>query len=189
MSPAFAFLKRLLCTKQAPVAADDAAHDQAAEIRGKDGQRVFLVLVDDSLEVQTAIRYVAGRVQNEKSRITLMSVAPIPEQSNWMFVGSRMQEEARQKAEERLAKAANDIHRLSGTFPQLILREGTALQEVLDVLKEYPEITVMVVASRLDGEDTVCLVKAATSAQETPLPVPVTIIPGFLAPQEVDALY
>lgn len=185
MSPVFAFLRRLFCPEQAPVSIDAPAHD----LRGKDGQRVFLVLVDDSLEVQAAIRYVAGRVQNEKSRIILMSVAPTPEQSNWMFVGSRMQAEARQKAEERLAKAANDVHRISNTFPQLVLREGIALQEVLGVLKEYLEITVMVVASRLDGEDMACLVKAATSAQETPIPVPVTIIPGFLAPQEVDALY
>ncbi|AMW34003.1 universal stress protein [Haematospirillum jordaniae] len=186
MASFLALMKRLMGIKRPPpLASNPTSALPACTIRGENGLRGFLVLIDETPEIQAVIRYVAWRAYNEAARITLLSVAPSSEQTDWIFVGSRIRYDSVQQAEERLQRAAAEIHRISGVFSQLILREGDTLQEVLSVLDEYRDITIMVTASRPHGEGMAPLIQAVTA---TSLPVPVTIIPGFLTPVDIDAL-
>ena len=61
-------------------------------------QRVFLVVVDDSPEMQVALRYAALRARSTGGRVALLYVIEPSDLQQWMAVESLMREERREEA-------------------------------------------------------------------------------------------
>lgn len=151
-------------------------------------RRVFLVVLDETQESHAAIHYACKRVKKAGGRVALLAVAPPPEYQHWMFVGNLMQEEAHEKAQERLQSYAAMVHTCSGEMPELFLREGDTMKELLALLNEDDGISVLVLAAAPGPKGPGPLVKAVTGKFASKLRVPVTILPGDLTEDDIDRL-
>lgn len=157
--------------------------------RNTTDRRVFLVVIDETDEVEAALRFACRRARNSGGRVALFSAVQPPEFQHWMFVGNIMQEEAREEAEERLQQYAAAVHRCSGEMPEIFLREGDTRQALFDLIDEDDGISVVVLATASSNDrGPGPLIEALTGKHAGKLRVPVTIVPGNLGPDEIDGL-
>ena len=87
-------------------------------------QRIFLVVVDESPEMQKALRYACRRAKRTGGRVALLYVMEPPEGQQWGGVVDLMRQEARQQAEEVIARHADTAVSLTGQPPAIHIREG-----------------------------------------------------------------
>ena len=73
-----------------------------SDTTGETGERVFLVVVDDSEEMKVALHFACRRAKTSGGRIALLHVQEPADFQHWMAVGDIMREEARTEGEEVL---------------------------------------------------------------------------------------
>src|SRR5438874_5788219 len=93
--------------------------------------RVFLVVVDESPEMRNALRYVCRRAKRTGGRVALLYVMLPPEGQQWGAVVDLMSQEARQQAEEVVARYAELAATLTGQPPAIHIREGKSRDELI----------------------------------------------------------
>ena len=148
--------------------------------------RVFLVVVDDTEEMQVALRYACNRAHNTHGRVALLYVIESSEFQHWMSVGDLMREEARSEGEQILQRWAAQVMEQTGTMPVLYLREGSRRSELMGLIDEEPSISILVLGANTEQRGPGPLVSALTGKFVGKLRVPVTIVPGHLSDEEVD---
>ncbi len=153
-----------------------------------DDRRTFLVVVDQTDEMNAALRYACRRAVATGDHIALLHVSNPAEFEHFMFVGERMREEARERAEELLQRKASLVRRLTGRMPALFVREGKPTDEMLALLEEEPGISVVVLGTRPGSDGPGPLVAALTGKHAHRLRAPLTLVPGTLKDDEIDAL-
>lgn len=151
-------------------------------------KRGFLVVVDGSDECEAAVRFAALRARRTNGLVILLSVSSLPDFHHWMFVGSLMKEEQRLQAEERLSHFSALVESLSGQKPEVIIRDGDAQEELLHLLEHDPRLSVLVLAASGGPDGPGPLITALTGKHASQLRLPVTIVPGTLTPDQLDAL-
>jgi len=151
-------------------------------------ERVFLVVVDESPEMQKALHYASRRAKRTGGRVALLYVMPPPEGQQWGAVAELMHQEARQQAEEVIARHAETAATLTGQPPSIYIREGKSREELLKLLAEDRSISVLVLGSSSSGEGPGPLVTAFTGKSGSQLRIPMTIVPGGLTDEEIDAI-
>ncbi len=68
------------------------------------------------------------------------------------------------------------------------MREGGKADEVLKVIDEDEDIAVLVLAAGIGKEGPGPLVSSIVAAGSASFPIPITIVPGNLSDEELDAL-
>jgi nucleotide-binding universal stress UspA family protein len=150
--------------------------------------RVFLVVVDESEEMRVALRYAARRAQHTGGRVALLYVVEPTELQHWMAVETLMREERREEAEALLQRLSAKVAELAGTMPVIYLREGRRRDELLALIEEEQSISILVLAASIASDGPGPLITALTGKLINRLRVPVTIIPGNLSDEQIDAL-
>jgi nucleotide-binding universal stress UspA family protein len=151
--------------------------------------RKFLCVVDDTPECQVAVRYAARRAEHTLGHVALVNVIEPVDRQQWMAVEARMREEAYSEAERALYQAAALVNQASGGRPELIIREGQPLPEVTMLLKQDPSISILVLGAGTSKAGPGPLVSALIGTEMTKsFPIPVTIVPGNLSDEDLDAL-
>jgi len=148
--------------------------------------RVFLVVADDSAELEVALRYACRRARKTRGRVALLAVLEPGDYQHWMAVGDLMKEEARQAAEQMLQKLAERVNEWTGTMPVLYVREGVRGDELLKLIEEEPSISILVLGANPGPKGPGPLVSMLTGKMVGRLRVPVTIVPGNLSLEAVD---
>jgi hypothetical protein len=77
---------------------------------------------------------------------------------------------------------------VSGLYPELVVREGKTRETVMDLLKEDPDIKIIVLASGTGRDGPGPLVSLVAQQAQLAYPIPVTIVPGGLRDEDIDAL-
>ena len=154
----------------------------------KPQERVFLVVVDESEEQSVALRYAARRAQHTGGRVALLYVIEPSDLQQWMAVETLMREERREEAEAVLQRLATEVAELSGSMPVIYIREGRRRDELLALIDEEPSISILVLAANAGSEGPGPLITALTGKSITKLRVPVTIVPGTLSKEQLDAI-
>jgi len=149
-------------------------------------RRKFLVVVDKTPEGRVALRFAARRAQHTGGIVTLLCVVGPADFQQWAGIERVMREEAQQEAERLLHEAAKIVNDLVGVTPELIVREGSTAEEVVKLIKDDRAISILVLGSGLSNEGPGPLVSLL--AQVNAYPIPVTIVPGALTDEQVDAL-
>jgi nucleotide-binding universal stress UspA family protein len=159
------------------------ATPKAAEARRK-----FLVVVDKSPEYKKALRFAARRAQHTGGIVSLMTVVTPADFQHWRSVEDAMREEAMEEAERMLYEAAREVHAIAGMMCEVMVIEGKPREALMSLLRQDPDISILVLASGTSREGPGPLVSLV--AQQAPLayPIPVTIVPGTLSDEEIDAL-
>lgn len=99
-----------------------------------------------------------------------------------------MREEARDEAEQRLQRAAAQVQRWSGKMPILYIREGPESEEVIKLVEEEPDISILVLAASVDPQGPGPLVSSLTGKSIGRMRVPIVIVPGNLSDEELELL-
>ncbi|MGB8274629.1 MAG: universal stress protein [Alphaproteobacteria bacterium] len=154
----------------------------------KPHERVFLVVVDDSEEMRVALRYACRRAKSVGGKVALLYVIEPSDFMHWMAVENLHQEERRAEAEALLQDLAAEVNRLTGAMPVLHLRDGDRRDELLSLIAEEPTISILVLAAATGPAGPGPLVSALTGKFVGKLRIPVTIVPGNLTDDQIDAI-
>lgn len=149
--------------------------------------RKFLVVLDDSRECLNAMRFAAMRAAHTGGGVTILSVIPPDEFNHWIGVGEVMREEARERIHAHFEVFAKWMRDRQGVDPELVIREGEAVPEILDFIEGNPEIGVLVLGAGTGRKGPGPLVTQLTKNSGT-LPVPMTIVPGDLSKEKLEAI-
>ena len=159
-----------------------------SEQAGGTEERVFLVVVDESPEMRNALRYACRRAKRTGGRVAMLYVMDPPEGQQWGAVVDLMRQEARQQAEEVVARHAEVAVSLTGQPPTIHIREGKSRDELIKLIVEDRSISVLVLGSASGGDGPGPLVTAFAGKLGSQLRVPLTIVPGALSEAEIDAI-
>ncbi|MCA1907051.1 MAG: universal stress protein [Magnetospirillum sp.] len=150
--------------------------------------RVFLVVVDDTEEMRAALMFSCRRARHTGGRVALLRVIEPAEFQHFASIGKLMREEARQDAEALLQRLATEVNDLSGQLPVLYVREGNPREELITLINEEPMISVLNLAADTGPGGPGPLVSALSGKFIGKLRVPLTIIPGNLTKEQIEAI-
>lgn len=149
--------------------------------------RKFLVILDDSQECLNAMRFAAMRAARTGGGVEVLAVIPPEEFNHWIGVSDIMRSEARERIEVHFEVFAKWMRDRQGIDPELVIREGEPIQEILAQVKDDPEIGVLVLGAGTDKKGPGPLVTQLTKNAGS-LPVPMTIVPGDLSKERLEAI-
>lgn len=152
------------------------------------GGRIFLVVVDSSEEMKLALRFACRRAEHTGGRIALLYVTQPADFQHWAAVAEKMRDEEREEAERVLHALAADVNRLTGLMPVLYVREGNPSDEILGLISEEPQISILVLGASTGKKGPGPLVSSLAGKMSGQFPVPITVVPGNLTVEQIDAL-
>ncbi len=147
----------------------------------------FLVIVDESKELNVAIRFAAKRAQSTKGGVILLNVIEQFDPQQWQSIEDIILQEARDKAQEKLKKWSKVINDLTGVVPELMVKEGITSEKIIETLEEDNAIRFLVLAAA-EADQPGPLVSLLAGQKSGKLPVPVVIIPQGLSDDVIDDL-
>src|SRR5437667_8799789 len=121
-------------------------------MEGTTKPRVFLVVVDESEELQAALHYAARRASHTGGRIALLYVIEPSELQHWVAIENLAREEQREQAEQLMQRLCEEIQPISGSIPIVYIREGPRRDELLALINEEPSISILVLAAGIGPE-------------------------------------
>lgn len=149
--------------------------------------RKFLVVLDDSRECLNAMRFAAMRAARTGGGVQILSIIPPDEFNHWIGVGNVMREEARDRIHAHFEVFAKWMRDRQGIDPELVIREGEAVPEILAQITEDTEIGVLVLGAGSDKSGPGPLVSQLSRTAGS-LPVPMTVVPGELSKDRLEAV-
>jgi nucleotide-binding universal stress UspA family protein len=157
-------------------------------MEGTTHPRVFLVVVDESEELQMALHYAARRAAHTGGRLALLYVIEPSELQHWISIEELAREEQREEAEQLLQRLCEEIAPIAGTMPIVFIREGHRRDELLALIAEEPSISILVLAAGTGPEGPGPLISYLTGKPAARLRIPITIVPGDLTAEQLDAV-
>ncbi|MDA9612507.1 universal stress protein [Paracoccaceae bacterium] len=149
--------------------------------------RKFLVVLDDSRECLSAMRFAAMRAMKTGGGVAILSVIPPDEFNHWIGVSDLMREEARERIQAHFDVFAKWMRDSNKIDPDLIIREGEPIKEILGYVTDNHEVGVLVLGTGTDNSGPGPLV-SQLSKNSGSLPVPITIVPGNLSKEQLEAI-
>ena len=168
--------------------ASEVTKDEAPASPPKPLERMFLVVVDDTEEMQNALHFACRRAQHTGGRVAMLFVIEPAEFQHWLGVERVMQDEAREAAEQTLQTLAGKVQAMTGKLPVLFIREGRRRDEVLALIDEEPSISIVVLGTASGRQDPGPLVTYLVSRMGDRMRVPLTLVPGQLSESDIDDL-
>ena len=150
--------------------------------------RVFLVVVDETPEHRVAVHYAARRAAPTGGRLAMLYVIEPAELQQFRAIEELARTERREAAEELLHALCDEIAPIAGSMPVVYIREGRRRDELLALIREEPTISILVLAAGTGPEGPGPLVSHLTGKPAARLRVPITIVPGGLRIDQLDAL-
>ena len=149
--------------------------------------RKFLVVLDDSRECLNAMRFAAMRAAHTGGGVAILSVIPPDEFNHWIGVGEVMREESRERIHAHFEVFAKWMRDKQGVDPELVIREGEPVPEIVAQVKDDPDIGVLVLGADSGKKGPGPLVTQLTRNAGS-LPIPITIVPGDLSKERLEAI-
>lgn len=154
-------------------------------------RRKFLLVVDDSQEVESALYYAASRVQRSSGSIVMLYVIEPGEYQHWVGVRQVQLEEETNKAKAMFRLFRRKLH-LAG-FEDIevdeIVRDGNTAEEIVKLIGEDEDIAILVLGAATDAKGPGPLVASLAAGNAAGgFPVPVTVVPGKLSLEDIKAL-
>jgi nucleotide-binding universal stress UspA family protein len=149
--------------------------------------RKFLVVLDETRECLNAMRYAAMRAARTGSGVQILAIIRPEEFQGWIGVADLMRAEARERIEAHFEVFAKWMRDRQGVSPELVIREGEPVEQILGQITDDPEIGVLVLGAGSDGNSPGPIV-TQMSRNSGALPVPITIVPGSLSRERLEAV-
>ena len=151
--------------------------------------RKFLVIIDETPECDRAVYYASRRAVRTGGKLVMLACISTGEASQqWLGVGELMRAEARDEVEKRLDHYSARARHLAGIDAERVIREGSKADEIQKLIEEDPDISILVLAASIDKKGPGPLVSSLASSRSITMAIPMTIVPGQLTDEELDAL-
>ena len=132
------------------------------------------------------MRFATRRAQHTGGRVTLLCVVQPADIQQWRGVEEIMRDEAHQEAESLIYARGQGGQRSLRHHPRARDRHGRSVDCLLDLIKSDKDISILVLAASTAKEGPGPLVSMVAGASQ--YPIPVTIVPGALNDDAIDAL-
>jgi nucleotide-binding universal stress UspA family protein len=148
-----------------------------------------LVLVDETPECDRAVYYASRWAVRVGGGVVMLRVIDTGDRNQqWLGVADIMRAEALEEAGIALDRAAGRANGLAAITPERVFREGADPREqILDVIENDVDIALLVLAAAAGAEGPGPIVTAVAKTSGG-FPSPVTIVPGNLTDEHLDAL-
>lgn len=153
-----------------------------------DAVRKFLVVVDDTPEAKIALYYASRRARHTGGQMTLLRVIEPGDFQHWASIEEVMRQEAFEEAEQLMKGLAAQVQQNVGLFPEIVIREGKKKDQILKLLSEDPAIRILVLGAGSGKEGPGPLVSSLAGQMSSDFKIPITVVPGTLSYDELDAL-
>jgi nucleotide-binding universal stress UspA family protein len=153
--------------------------------------RKFLLVVDDSQEVESALYYAASRVARSSGIILMLYVIEPQEFQHWAGVRQVQLDEETNKARAlfRLFRRKLNLVGFENIPCEEVIREGNKADEILAMIEEDEDVAILVLGASTDPQGPGPLVSSLAAGKIAgSFPIPVTIVPGNLALDDILAL-
>lgn len=153
-----------------------------------DKTRIFLVVVDESEEMTVALHYAARRARTTGGKVALLHVIPPSELQHWGAIEELMKQEQREEAEQLMQRLAKEVVDIAGSMPMLYIRDGQASEQLMKLIQEEPSISILVLAAGTGRGGPGPLISFVVGQMAGSLRIPVTVVPGYLSDDQLDAI-
>ncbi len=151
--------------------------------------RKFLIVVDDSPEFTAALRYACQRAKATGGKVAMLRVLSKPEFEHWSGVREEIEREQRGEAESLLQKLGVEVEQRTGGKAEFLIEQGDTVSAIKSVVGADPEIKILVLAAAAGGRGPGPLVSSiAKEGVGFGRKLPVTVVPGDLTDEEIEAL-
>lgn len=148
----------------------------------------YLVVIDESDECDRAVYYASRRAaRNGAGLVMLLVIEPHDRHQQWLGVADIMLAEAHEAANVVLDRFASRANGVAGITPERVIRDGEKSEQILALIDEDEDIATLVLAAGTSKEGPGPLVSAVGSSAGI-YPIPVSIVPGHLSDEDLDAL-
>lgn len=148
----------------------------------------YLVVIDDTAECDRAVYYASRRAARNDAGLVMLRVVDLSDRNQqWLGVADIMRAEAQEAANEVLARYAARANGIAGITPERVIREGEPAREVLLLIEDDEDISILVLAAAIGGDGPGPLVSSLSKTAGT-FPIPLTVVPGHLSDDELEAM-
>ncbi len=154
-------------------------------------RRKFLLIVDDSAEVESALYFAASRIEHTGGVIVMCYVIQPQGFQHWMGVRQVQLEEESNTARAlfRLFRRKLNLAGFEGVETEEVIREGTTSDEILKLIEDDDDIALLVLGASIESKGPGPLVSSlAAGSRAGTFPVPITIVPGNLTLELIRSL-
>jgi nucleotide-binding universal stress UspA family protein len=151
--------------------------------------RKFLLIVDESQEVESALYYAASRIVHSAGALLMLYVIEPQQFQHWAGVKQVQIEEETTKARALFRLFRRKLH-LAGfeNIPiEELVREGLKSEEIMRTIDEDEDVSILVLGAAIHPHGPGPLVSGLAAGTGT-FPIPVTVVPGNLTFDEIVAL-
>jgi nucleotide-binding universal stress UspA family protein len=151
--------------------------------------RKFLIVVDDSPEFAAALSYACRRARSTGGRVAMLRVLQQPEFEHWSGVRDEIEREQRAEAEALLQKLGAEVEARTGRKAEFLIEVGDTVSAIKAAVTKDEDIKILVLATATGGRGPGPLVGSiAREGVGFGRKLPVTVVPGDLTEEEVEAL-
>lgn len=154
-------------------------------------RRKFLVIVDETPEVDAALYFAANRCAHTNGGLVLLYVIQPQDFQHWMGVRQVQLEEETNKAKAlfRLMRRKLGLEGFDSVLVDEVIREGGLAEQIRETIEEDEDIAILVLGAATDSKGPGPLISSlATGKLAGQFPVPITIVPGDLKAEDLRAL-
>ena len=144
----------------------------------------FLVLLEDTRESVVAIRFAARRAARIDAEVVVLSVIRAEDIAHGIGVADVMRAEAREQIEVHYEVYATWMREKVGITANLLIREGDPATELLSVVAEDPDISIVVMGVGSEAGPVAKRLMRDVNA----LPCALTFVPSALSSERLDAI-
>ena len=149
--------------------------------------RKFLVILDESPECQNAMRFAAMRAARTLGVVVVLAIIPPEAIQHGIGVAELMRQEAEDRITSQFQLFARWMRDTQGIDPELVIREGDPVAAILGLIQEDAEIGVLVLGAGGEKSGPGPLV-TQMSRNSGHLPIPITIVPGEMSKEKLEAV-
>lgn len=152
----------------------------------EDHRRKYLVIIDDTPECSRAVAYAAYRAQRVGGAIVFLALIDTADFQQFLGVEEVMRAEALEQAERLIDTYLAKVRAIDATTAvETLIREGRGTAPIEQLIAEDRDIAILVLAASAAGEGPLI---AAFGHGGSGLHIPVTIIPGAMTDEEIQAV-
>jgi nucleotide-binding universal stress UspA family protein len=153
--------------------------------------RKLLVIVDETPEVESALFFAAHRIRRTGGKLLLLYVIEPQDFQHWMGVRDIQRQEGVNKATAifRLFKRKL-VNAGFGDIPvEEVIREGNKPEQIIALIEEDFDVGILVLGASTDTRGPGPLVSSLAAGRYAgTFPIPITIVPGTLSPDDIATL-
>ena len=150
-------------------------------------RRKFLAVVDETPECERAVAYASRRTKTTGGVLVLLYVIESADFQQFMGVEKIMRAEARERADMVIARHVARMREIYGTEPEVVIREGTLVEQIHKLIDEDQDIAILILAAGGAKEGPGPLVQSI-AGRSGAFPIPVTIVPHTLSDADIEAV-